>query len=584
MSGMHQGTGVPGVDAAGLVLRVLLLGGTVLAAGLGLLRPTVRTTTRTTTWTAWAAAGVGAAAGLLSIPVLDVNAAVAIVHSVLLLALPIALRWPTPAAYLGFALTVLVVVESAIGHAPAEFFVTTIVTGAVVTWLGLTAHSLAAPADQRPESSLRPGPLALALAAVLVVAAAVQLVLGGIADRRLLTGFGAVLLVIAASAAAVAVVAVSLRSGDPWRIYRYGAAAVAVAFIAWTVLPGIPKPGELPQPGVPRLAHAVVADQDVPVLITPHRPGRNLVHLPESVADDITVDAGGTPVRAQARPGTSGTWAEVDLPAGRSDLELRRTGGEEQGSVEVDTGSAPGPDVSGATGEDGPECASVALAGLVAGQRAPLTSCPADALSEKDDRALRELVGYVHRNGAPGITVLGDDSPRSRQAADVVRSAAAQAKLPTGDKPHPDRALILVGSWTQAAEHLDSVAKTQNTEPLYLYGVHLAPWLMHSPVTSTTASSATPLRFDPRDYRSLEYGMAVSEAFGGEPPSVAGLDTWLAARGQRIDDPVVVYASAKVDAMQMNMPGMSGGMHGSEPAGQWVPRGTVVAVSGPLTP
>ncbi|MBB5071262.1 hypothetical protein BJ969_004350 [Saccharopolyspora gloriosae] len=582
MSGMHSGTGVAGVDAAGLLLRVLLLGGTAVAAGLGLLRPTVRVTGRATTWTAWAAAAAGAAASLLSIPVLDVNGTVAVLHAVLLLALPIALRWPTPAAYLGFALTVLVVVESALGHSPAEFFVTTVVTAAVVTWFGLTGIGLTVPAEHRSGGALRPGPLALALAAVLVVAAAVQLVLTGIADRRLLTGFGAVLLLIVAAALVVAVLAVLLRRGDPWRIYRYGAAAVAVAFVAWTVLPGIPKPGELPQPGVPRLAHATVADQDVPVLITPHRPGRNLVHLPESVTDDITVEAGGTPVRAQPRPGTSGTWAEVDLPAGRSDVELRRTGGDEQGSVEVDTGD--GPAVPGSTGPDGPECASVALAGLVAGQRAPLESCPAEALADDDAEALRELVGYIHRNGAPGITVLGDDSPRSRHAADVVREAAAQAGLPTGDAPHPDRALILVGGWTQAAEHLDSIAASQNEAPLHLYGVHLAPWLMHSPVTTTTASSAAPLRFDPRDYRSLEYGMALSEAFGGEPPSVAGFDTWLAARGQVIDDPVVVYASAKVDAMQMNMPGMSGGMHGSEPAGQWVPRGTVVAVSGPLTP
>lgn len=106
-------------------------------------------------------------------------------------------------------------------------------------------------------------------------------------------------------------------------------------------------------------------------------------------------------------------------------------------------------------------------------------------------------------------------------------------------------------------------------------------------MTTAAASSAAPLRFDPRDYRSLEYGMAINEGFGGEPPSVAGLETWLAARGQRIEDPISVYAAAQVDVMQMDMPGMGGmkmPMHGSDPAGQWLPRGTVVPVSGPLTP
>lgn len=581
MSGMHAGTGVTGVDAAGLVLRVLLLGGTVVAAGLGLLRPAVRGTGRATTWIAWAAAGVGAVAALLSIPLLDINVPVAVVHAVLLLALPVALRAPTPAAYLGFALTALVVVESALGHSPAEFLVTTLVTATAVTWLGLAGFALTLPAERRPEGGLRLRPLAIVLAVVLLAAAAAQLLLTGIADRRLLGALGAVLLLITASAIAAGVVVVLLRRGDPWRTYRIGAVAVAAAFVAWTVLPGIPAPGELPLPGVPRLAHAAVGDQDVPVLVTPHRPGKNLVHLPESAGDEFTVDAGGGPVRAVARPGTSGTWAEVDLPAGRGELEVHGPGAT-TGDVEIDTGSGPG--LPAATSGDGPECASTALAALVAGQRVPLDGCPADSLSEQDAAALRTLVGYVQRNGAPGITVLGDDSPRSRAAADVVRDAARQARIPVGDRPAPDNALVLVGSWTDAARRLDTVAATQHTAPTYAYGVHLAPWLLHSPVTTGIASSAVPLRFDPREYRSLEYGMALSTSFGGEPPSVAGFHTWLAARGQRAHDPVVIYASAQVDAMQMDMPGMRGGMHGSEPAGQWVPHGTVVAVSGPLAP
>ena len=581
MSGMHPAA--TGVDAAALVLRILLLSGTAVVAGLGLLRGSVRTTGRATVVVAAAAAVIAAAASLLSIPVQHVSVPVAVVHAVLVLALPILLRLPSPASYLGFALTVLLIVESGLGHSPVEFFAAAVASAAVVGWLGLAGYGLLLPAEQRPDGAPRLRYLAWALAAALVVAVAVQLFSTGIADRRLLSPLGAALLVLTLSTVAVVGAVLLLRQENPWRIYRFGAGAVAVAFVAFTVLPAIPRPGELPQPGVARLAHATVGEQDVPVLVTPHRPGPNLVHLPESAGDELTIDSGGRPVRAVSRPGTSGHWAQVDLPAGRSDLVLRS--GAAEGSVEVDTGDAPGP--ADAAGPDGPECASAALAGIVAGQRDPLTGCPADSLQPQDAEALRALVGYVHRNGAPGITVIGDDSPRSRQATGVVRTAADAARLQVSGAPRSENALILVSGWTNAAEHLESVRQRPGGPPNYTYGAHLAPWLLHSPVTTAAASSAAPLRFDPRDYRSLEYGMAINEEFGGEPPSVAGLETWLAARGQRIEDPISVYAAAQVDVMQMDMPGMGGmkmPMHGSDPAGQWLPRGTVVPVSGPLTP
>ena len=573
MSGMHPAAA--GVDTAGLVLRLLLLSGAAVVAGLGLLRASVRGTGRATAVVAWSCAAVSAAASLLSIPLVDVSVPVAVVHAVLVLAVPVALRWSAPAGYLGFALTVLLVVESALGHEPAEFLATAAASAAIVVWLGFASLGFTVPAEQRPEAAGRLRTLALVLAALLAVAVVVHLVTSGIADRRLLSPFGADLLVLALSTVVAGGLAALLR--DPWRIYRFGAAAVAVAFVALALLPAIPRPGELPQPGVARLAHTSLGGQDVPVLVTPHRPGPNLVHLPESAGSDITVDTGGTPVRAVPRPGATGTWAQVDLPAGRSDLVLRS--GSDSADVDVDTGDRPGPVT--AAGDDGPECAGAALAGLVAGQRAELTGCPADALQPADADALRSLVDYVRGSGAPGISLISDSSPRSRQAADTVRAAAARTGLPVSDAPRQENALLVVTGWQRAAEHLE------HSDTTYDYGVHLAPWLLHSKVTAATASSTAPLRFDPRDQRALAYGMTLHGTFPGETPSVAGYEKWLAARGMRPDDPLSIYAAAQVDVMQMDMPGMPGErmpMHGSDPAGQWLPRGTVVPVTGALAP
>ena len=61
--------------------------------------------------------------------------------------------------------------------------------------------------------------------------------------------------------------------------------------------------------------------------LAPQRPGRNLVHLP----DAATVNG----VQATARPGMNGTWAEIDLPAGRSSVRISRGG--KESTLAVDT-------------------------------------------------------------------------------------------------------------------------------------------------------------------------------------------------------------------------------------------------------
>ncbi|GGI74685.1 hypothetical protein GCM10011581_09570 [Saccharopolyspora subtropica] len=551
METMHSHTGVSGVDHLALALRVLLLTSTALIAGIGLLRAGA-TVPR---WLAWAAGGMSAAVSGISAVVLDINPGFAVAHAVLALAIPVAVRWRTAAAYLGFALTLLLIAEAALGHTSLVFFLDTVFAAVAVVWFGAASAT-----SWRDGSGLRPGPVALTAALALAGAAIGQLLLSGLFDRRLWgSAHGFVLVGAVVASLAVLVLVVVLH--NPQRAFRTGAIGVLAVVVAWSVLPGIPHPPELPVPGVARLTQAA----GTPVLVSPHRPGRNLVHFPDSAGLDVVVESGGRLARAVPRPGASGTWAEVDLPPGRSELLVRR--GAEQGSVDVDTGTLPPlPDAAGA---DGPECASAALGGIVAAAASPLDRCPAASLSTEDEDALRKLVDYLASRHTPAVTVVGDDAPRSRAAADVVLSQAQQRGLPVRDDP--GGALVLVAGWSRAVEVLDATNRGRG----YTYGVHLAPWLLHGPVVNAVAGASLPLRFDPRDRQALSYGMDLAATFG-EPPSPAGFRRWLAARGAAPGGEVTIYASAQVDVMQM-----ANHQHDST-AGQWIPEGTIVAISDPL--
>ncbi|MDA3624366.1 hypothetical protein OU415_02890 [Saccharopolyspora sp. WRP15-2] len=541
-----------GVDLLSLVLRVVLLTSTALVAGIGLLRSAVAASPRL----AWAAGLVAAVTSAGSAAVLDINIGFAVVHAVLALAVPISLRWRAAATYLGFALALLLIAEAALQHSSFEFFLDTLFAAVAVVWFGIAAG------EWRSGSGLRPGPVALTAALALAGAGTAQLLASGLLDRRLVeSAHGLVLLALAVSALAVLVLTVVLR--DVRQRYRFGAVGVLVAVVAWTALPGLPPPGDLPAPGVPR----VVTAAGTSVLVSPHRPGRNLVHFPASAGLDVAVETAAGRVRAVPRPGSSGTWAEVDLPAGRSDLVVHR--GDDEASVDVDAGELPAlPD---AVGPDGAECASAGLGIFVAEAPQVLDSCPSSGLSEEDGDALRKLVGYLASASVPTINVVGDESPRGRAATELVTAEAQQRGIAVRDDP--DGALVVVSGWSRAAEALDEAKRGEN----YLYGVQLAPWLLHGPVVNQVAGVSLPLRFDPRDQRSLIYGMTLAARFGGEPPSLGGFHRWLAARGDGVTGPVSMYASAQVDVMQM-----SNHPHGSTAAGQWIPQGTIVAVSGPL--
>lgn len=587
MDGMDM-TPVPSsmdTGSVALVLRLVLLLATAVVAGTGLLRPLVRHETRRMVAVVVSAGGLVLLTNVLEIVLLPVSVPLAVAHVVLTLALGLLLRWAKLAVWGGAALTVLLVVESSTGHSGTEFAIGTVYVLGAVVWFGMTV--LAATTGQQTWHTGRVPPRVVAwtAAAALSLAGVLQSLVSGIGfDRRLYhTAFGVTLLLaVLLPIALTALVALLPRFSTGRRMYPAGVALVALAFLSWSAWGDLPQPPALPKPGVPLLDQVSLAGKQHAILVSPQRAGINLVHFSDSAGRNLSVAAGsGPPVRATARPGNDGTWAEVTLPPGRSDLVISGTQG--QDTIEVDAGSAPGP--ASATGPDGPECASAALGGLVGGTRDVLATCPSDALAPADADALGKLVGFLASRSAPAITVAGDGSPRSLQAEQVVRDRAAQARIPVSDSPNPDSALVLVSGWSDAATRLHAIAEQQATQRTYGAGIYLAPWLAHAPVVNSALTSFLPLPFNPRDDQALGYTVALAGSFDGETPSTAGFQRWLAAHRSSLDRDVALYAAAQVSAMPSEtaeMAGMDMGMGGGNYPGQWLPGGTIVPITAAL--
>lgn len=578
MPGMDPGTGSTGsasMDALVLALRLALFLGTAALAGTGLARPFIRSPGHRLAIFAWSAGAVSTAAALISLQVvLHISVPLTVLHVALALALPALLRWPKAAATDGAALTLLLLAETALDHTGLAFAADGLAVLGMVA--GLTTAVL-----QLTGSTIRLTPLALASSAALVMTGLGQAAISGLGfDRRLYdTGYGLLVVILIVLPIVAAVLATSVRASG----FRAASAGIlALAFLAWSALPALPRPDPLPTPGLPLLTHA---GHGTPLLVTPLRPGKNLVHFPDSAGDDLSVaPENGPRARATPRPGAEGTWAEVDLSAGRSNLTIEHRGS--TSTVPVDTGAEP--PLTSAVGDDGPECASATLGSLVAGSRAPLTRCPSDALALADATALRQLVGYMASHGTPAITIAEDNSPRSQQAAQLIRDSAAQAHIPATSAPDPSNALVDVAGWSRSAQLLDNIAHNQATQPTFTAGVYLAPWLLYSPVVKTLPTSFLPLRFNPRAEQALLYSVTLKNAFGNEAPSTSGFDQWLTARRETTHQLPTLYACAQVDVMPMsmsNMPGMNmgTGMGGNYP-GQWVSNGTIVPITGPPSP
>ncbi len=547
------------VDVLALVLRLALLLATAFLAGGGLLRAPGQRPRHTL----YVLGGVSALLAVVSAFAVDVNVVALAIHVVLAVAVPV---FPRATRWTSAALLVLVVLETSLGGTGVEFAIDTVFVAAAAVWFGF---ALLGPVTT---AAVRPGPLALTLGGLLVLAGAVRFGLSGLGfDRRLYsTLFG-----LAVVAVVVLPVVVSVLAGVfKGRAYRFGAAAVALGFLAWSALGAIPAPPPLPVPGVPLLAD----DAGFPVLVSPQRPGRNVVHFPPSAGNDLSVGAGGLVTKAVARPGAEGTWADVDLPPGRSDLEIRHGG--TTTVVEVDTGTAPGPAITDA---DAPECASAALGGLVAGRADVLGACPADALTPADGGALVKLVEFLAGRKPSALTLVEDDSPRGIAAAKLVRETAARTGLAVRPDAGPDTALVVVSGWAAGYPAMTRAAELQRLEPTHQYGLYLAPWLLNGPIVNAVASASLPLRFDPREATAVGYAVAVGNRFGGESPTLGGFRNWLGAGGAAAGD-VQIFAAAQVNAMPMypTEPHATGMVMDRDYAGQWVPDGTIVPITSVL--
>ncbi len=146
--------------------------------------------------------------------------------------------------------------------------------------------------------------------------------------------------------AGILVLGVAFAVGSGAAARRFAPAAVAAVLVAAGLgVAGVPAPPA--PPASPGLTAVHLAGEHVGVLVTPNRPGRNLVLL-SGITGSASVNGG----PATSRPGTAGLWALVDLPAGRGSLRIERGG--EHVSLPVDTGrGAPAPPAF--TGPDGPE-------------------------------------------------------------------------------------------------------------------------------------------------------------------------------------------------------------------------------------
>lgn len=552
-------TGSSTVDLLALILRLALLLSTAFLAGGGLLWPPGQRPRLAL----YVLGGVSVLLAVASAFAVDVNVVAVAIHVVLAVAVPVlprATRWTS------FALLVLLVLETSLGGAGVEFALDSVFVAGAAVWFGF---ALSGPV---PTTAIRPGPLAITLGGLLVLAGAVRFGLSGLGfDRRLhSTLFGLAVLAVVVLPLVVSVLAAVVKG----RAYRLGVVGIALGFLAWSALGAIPAPPPLPVPGVPLLAD----DAGFPVLVSPQRPGHNLVHFPKSAGNDLSAGVrGGVVTQAVARPGAEGTWADVELPPGRSDLEIRRGG--TTTVVEVDAGEAPGPPITDA---DAPECASAALGSLVAGRAEVLASCPSDVLSPDDAGALVKLVEFLGERKPAGITLVEDDSPRGAAAAKLVRETAARTRLAVRPDAGPDTALVVVSGWAAGYTAMTRAAESQRLQPTHQYGLYLAPWLLTGPIVNAVASASLPLRFDPREATAVGYAVAVGDRFGGENPTVGGFRNWLGADRPAAD--VQIFAAAQVNAMPMypTEPHATGMVMDRDYAGQWVPDGTIVPITSVL--
>jgi hypothetical protein len=559
-----------------VVTRCLVLVASALVAGVALVRPFSGPPGRATRRLVLVAAFVAGARVLVSVLVDHVPWWLAAIQVAATVAVPFVLDRSVAAPTVGGVLILGIAAEAVAGHGGWAYPAGIAHAVAASVWVGAAGTVATAEAGTRRAALRRLTPAAVAGGVVVSATGVVQAWLDGLRLDATTAGsaFGRIVLLKAGLLVAVAVLGLIIQrraargSGPGRRLASAATVGLAVALVAGGALAAVDVPPAPPTPGTPLVRSVALGAAAVPVAVVPQRPGWNLVHVG---AADLAVGADADHlVPAPARPGVTGGWALVQLPAGPSRLWLR--GGGRLASLRVDTGRAEaGP--AGITGPDGPECVSAALGALAAGAEAPVDACPADRLTAADDGSLRALVGYLAGRGVHTVAVAADSSPRSVAAAAVVRDAAQRQRLAVLPAPEAGSALVVVSGWSAADATLRGVIGGEVPGA----GAYLAPWLADAPLLAHGSGAVVALRYDPRDPDPLDYAGDLHDRFVGEAASAAGYQGWLAARGVTPIGHTHLYAASTISFLPAEF-----GHAAHEARGGWLPGGTITRVTPPL--
>ena len=245
-----------------------------------------------------------------------------------------------------------------------------------------------------------------------------------------------------------------------------------------------------------------MGDRRVNVVLVPNLPGWNLVHV-----DGAGLKIG-TDREMLAQPDSAG-WLAVRLPAGRSEVWLDDHGA--AGSFFTDTGST-GSAPSSLAGPNGQECANALLGRtLASGSVTSDANCPSDTLTTADARRLTATIDRLATNGTTHLTVITDESPRSRAAAATIRRAATAHGMTIAEPGQTADPVVVVSGWPGTS----TVATNSRT--------YLAPWL--------TELQPAPAAAAGQEDGVAQYVAAFRTAYPSLQPSTAGFRGWLAEQG-----------------------------------------------------
>lgn len=382
----------------------------------------------------------------------------------------------------------------------------------------------------------------------------------------------AVAIGIGCAIAALAALAVLVRRGRASRRW-HSPGMVALVLIVGTLAGGatylVNSDEHNAVPGVPFTTQLSLDGEQVGVMIAPHRPGVNLVHVSRK-----GVLIGLDPARLRStepRKGAGQGWATVRLRQDTESLWLSRGG--QTVEIPISPGDTAHAD-AGYAGPNGPECLSLMHGALLA-DSAPPKRCPGTWLDAADAAALRTTIRFISDRGHDVITLVGDGSPRSAAAENVVRTASARhaIRVCTGRTRRdrcsagPDPTVIVAG-WETASATVNDLA----TGELSSYGTYLAPWLLTPELLTPPAGQVIPLRY-PAMGRSASRYLAATRVDGlALPPSAGGYLAWRENRDDQANAAIRMYASASVSQPFEHHAHYS----------SWLPGGSVVPISGPL--